>query len=450
MMDWLESLAQNPFLSGGAILVVMGAILASLRHLPRRLYDALERLFLVRMEVQDDDESYQWMQLWLARRLSKSRFVSVLTRRPQRSEDDEDDNAPAEHRPEIHLVPAPGTYALFFQRRLILLTRNRDDERRGSAEMPGGVAVVRAKENFALRIFSRNRTLARQIVEECRSAALPKDGRIDVRAAPHGYWELVGRQRPRSLQSVILAGQLGDRLLADIREFQGEASWYGEMGIPYHRGYLLYGPPGNGKTSLVMALASELAMNVYLLNLSSPNLDDVKLMRLLMQVGSNSIILIEDVDCNYAKRTGQGKSQKLADGLTFSGLLNAIDGVLSQDGRIIFMTTNHREKLDPALIRPGRADVQVEIRNASVAQARRFFMRFYPKASQSLVEQFTDSVAKTNGTLSMAALQGRLQEHKRDPLGAVRAIATLRAYGPSGDTHRTPVEELSTAAARRE
>jgi chaperone BCS1 len=294
------------------------------------------------------------------------------------------------------------------------------------------VTVVRAKENFTLRIFSRNRALARQIVEECRSAALPNDGRIDVRAAPHGYWELVGRQRPRSLQTVIFAEQIGERLLADIREFQGESAWYADLGIPYRRGYLLYGPPGNGKTSLVMALASELAMSLYLLNLSSPSLDDVTLMQLLVQVGSNSIVLIEDIDCSYVKRTRQSKSRRLADGLTFSGLLNAIDGILAQDGRVLFMTTNHREKLDPALIRPGRADVQVEIPNAGADQARRLFTRFYPQACSRLVEQFADVVA--DGTFSMAALQGQLQEHKRDPEAAVRAIEALVSRPPVGNS----------------
>jgi hypothetical protein len=452
MTYWFESLTRNQFLSGGAILVALGAVLSTLRHLPRRLYNAFERFFLLRVEIQDDDEAYQWMQLWLARRLSRSHSVSVLTKRPQRTADEDESDIAAENKPEIHLVPAPGTYAFFFRRRLILLSRNRDDERRGNAEIPGGVTAVRAKENFTMRIFSRNRALARQIVEECRSAALPNDGRIDVRAAPHGYWELVGRQRPRSLQSVIFADQVGERLLADIREFQGESAWYADLGIPYRRGYLLYGPPGNGKTSLVMALASELAMSLYLLNLSSPGLDDVRLMQLLMQVGSNSVVLIEDIDCSYVKRARQGRSRRLSEGLTFSGLLNAIDGILAQDGRIIFMTTNHREKLDPALIRPGRADVQVEIPNACENQARRLFTRFYPEASSRLVEQFADIVAE--GSFSMAALQGQLQKHKRDPEAGVRGIRELPSPPPvsgrDGDQRITEIGRLLNPAATQQ
>jgi len=439
MTHWLDILAHNQFLSGGAVLVVLGGILASLRHLPRRISSAVERLFLVRVEIQDTDEAFQWMQLWLARRLSGTRSVCVLTRRDRQTGEDDEDTAPAVDRPEIHLIPSPGTYAFFFKRRLVLLHRQRDDER---PELTGGVTLGRVKESLRLRIFSRNRALAREIVEECRAAALPSDGRIDVRAAPHGYWELVGRQRPRSLQSVIMADRIAERLLADIREFQGEASWYAELGIPYRRGYLLYGPPGNGKTSLVMAIASELGMSVYVLNLANPSLDDIKLMGLLMQVGSNSIVLIEDIDCSHAKRRTSGKNAQLTDKLTFSGLLNAIDGILAQDGRIIFMTTNHREKLDPALIRPGRADVQMEISNAGAEQARRLFARFYPQSHPEFALLFADAVAR--GSFCMAALQGHLLAHKRDPEAAVHTLCA-KSYTPG----YAPVERVGVLAARK-
>jgi chaperone BCS1 len=67
--------------------------------------------------------------------------------------------------------------------------------------------------------------------------------------------------------------------------------------------------------------------------------------------------------------------------VTFSGLLNALDGVRSQEGRILMMTTNHREKLDPALLRPGRADVHVELNYASVKQMKGLFKKFFPDST---------------------------------------------------------------------
>jgi chaperone BCS1 len=86
----------------------------------------------------------------------------------------------------------------------------------------------------------------------------------------------------------------------------------------------------------------------------------------LREAPMNAIILLEDVDAVFSERSA-GKS---AGGVSFSGLLNALDGVASQEGRLFFMSTNHIEKLDPALIRPGRCDVKVELNRASKKQMK--------------------------------------------------------------------------------
>ena len=67
---------------------------------------------------------------------------------------------------------------------------------------------------------------------------------------------------------------------------------------------------------------------------------------------------------------------------SFSGLLNALDGVAAQEGRVVFMTTNHREVLDPALIRPGRIDVAFELSYAGVDELRRMIERFFPMSTR--------------------------------------------------------------------
>ena len=89
--------------------------------------------------------------------------------------------------------------------------------------------------------------------------------------------------------------------------------------------------------------------------------------------------------------------------VSFSGLLNAIDGVASQEGRIFFMTTNHIEKLDPALIRPGRCDVKLELKKASKQQMEMMFLRFFP-GEDELAAEFASRLPSNE--LSMATLQG--------------------------------------------
>jgi len=111
-------------------------------------------------------------------------------------------------------------------------------------------------------------------------------------------------------------------------------------------------------------------MHICYVNLSSGNFDDDGLNRCLNLAPANSIILIEDIDSVFVQRESMlkkkfGNSDEKNCQVTFSGLLNALDGVRAQEGGIIVMTTNHREKLDPALLRPGRCDLQVELYNAS-------------------------------------------------------------------------------------
>ncbi len=178
------------------------------------------------------------------------------------------------------------------------------------------------------------------------------------------------------MSSVVLDGNQANELLADMNEFLASHRWYQNIGVPYRRGYLLYGPPGNGKTSVVKALAGELNMSICLLMLSDRDIKDNCINGLMARVPDKSILLLEDIDCAFTRRKQTGAKDS---GLTFSGLLNALDGVASSEGRIIVMTTNHIELLDPALIRPGRVDVKLAFENATSEQAGRLFERFFPQ-----------------------------------------------------------------------
>lgn len=157
------------------------------------------------------------------------------------------------------------------------------------------------------------------------------------------------------------------------------AASYQNKDVPYRRGYLLYGPPGTGKTSFVQVIAGQLKLDICYLNLSNGSIDDDALTNLLSSAPERSIILLEDIDAIFVQRTSM---QERKQPLTFSGLLNALDGVRSQEGRILIMTTNHRERLDPALLRPGRADLHFELNNASESQMKNLLKKFYPEAAE--------------------------------------------------------------------
>merc|ERR1712059_158228 len=94
--------------------------------------------------------------------------------------------------------------------------------------------------------------------------------------------------------------------------------------------------------------------------------------------------------------------------LTFSGLLNAIDGVTSTEGRIVFMTTNYVDRLDPALIRPGRVDLQQYVGHSSHRQCMKMFENFYPdqlKIDQNLSNEFANRILSLDIPVSAAQIQ---------------------------------------------
>ena len=100
-------------------------------------------------------------------------------------------------------------------------------------------------------------------------------------------------------------------------------------------------------------------------------------------------------------------------------MLNALDGVTSSDGRIVFMTTNYIERLDPALIRPGRVDFKQFVGYATDYQARQMFLRFFPESNEKLASEFVKRLMTINKNVSLAQIQGFFMLYKNDPQKAI-------------------------------
>lgn len=170
-------------------------------------------------------------------------------------------------------------------------------------------------------------------------------------ASRWGDWNSTRGVPSRPLESVVLeAGQL-EGLVADLNAFLAAEADYVRLGIPWHRGLVFHGPPGTGKTSTAKALAGALRLDVHYVPLSDMA-KDTDLNNLIGRVSERSMLLLEDIDVVRAARDRDDTEK----GLTLSGLLNVLDGVMTPHGLITVMTTNNLDALDPALLRPGRAD----------------------------------------------------------------------------------------------
>ena len=259
-------------------------------------------------------------------------------------------------------------------------------------------------------------------------------------------WNHIASRAKRPFSSIVLDDGVKELLLEDARDFLKSKQWYADrgmflmfpttlvfcclihfLGIPFRRGYLLYGAPGSGKTSIIHSLAGELGLDIYIISLSKNGLDDSTLSSLISSLPEQCIAIMEDIDAAFThgltrdttgteledphrsdpSQRGQddreddtddckgqsgGRNRGNSPGgassrITLSGLLNALDGISAQEGRLLFATTNRYRMLDPALTRPGRMDVHVEFRLASRYQARELFKRFYvPDTPENVTE----------------------------------------------------------------
>ena len=160
----------------------------------------------------------------------------------------------------------------------------------------------------------------------------------------------------RGPETLCLPSDLFEPLEARIRDFLSSREQYERVGIPWRFGILLHGKPGTGKTSLAHVLASRLGLRLAVIPLADFRSDE-DLIEAFSVIGKRTIVLLEDIDSAFRQRSAQDTT-----GISFSGFLNCIDGMLApQNGRILLMSTNHINHLDPALIRPGRVDLRIEV-----------------------------------------------------------------------------------------
>jgi chaperone BCS1 len=179
-----------------------------------------------------------------------------------------------------------------------------------------------------------------------------------------GSWQKRGDLPARTLDSVVLKRGQRDRLVSDMAGFLAAEEDYNRTSQPWHRGYLLHGAPGTGKTSIARALANHFGMPTYYLPLGDLQ-EDADLMALVGAIEPRSVLLIEDVDAFHAATDRDDEANKVS----VAAMLNALDGIWTPHGLVTILTTNHRDRLDPALIRAGRIDVDEELTPLDEEQA---------------------------------------------------------------------------------
>ena len=213
------------------------------------------------------------------------------------------------------------------------------------------------------------------------------DTEIICKILKGGYWSVLSKLPKREMDTIYLKDEKKNNIINDITKFKKSKEIYTELGIPWKRNYLLEGPPGTGKSSLIFALASKFNMNIHIINLG-PKVDDSTFMSAVANLPNNTILLLEDIDALFVERKANDSNKSM---VSFSGILNVLDGMARKNGLITFMTTNYINRLDKALIRPSRVDLILKFDDANKEQIKQMFNKFFKERTD--FEKFYEKIS---------------------------------------------------------
>ncbi|KAF6755074.1 BCS1 N terminal-domain-containing protein [Ephemerocybe angulata] len=456
-MDTLKSFMQ-PLMGGSSMvdgmkLVVLGGTVETARRVSSSAWSHFVNSFFLTAHFCEEEQPYDWLVLWLSRRPEWQRsreFEATLrafstastassTKSPADLEWEEaerewesynssatthhdgtprepplhipgaDDDVPLPEKPKSRIIFQPTydtTHTIFFRGHWLRVKRQRK--------------LDTGSEAISISVIARSNAILKQLVLQAKKEYEAECiHRIQIYFADaHGSWRWTDSRAKRPLGSIVLNPGVKEMLVEDTKDFLRSEKWYMDRGIPFRRGYLLYGVPGSGKSSLIHALAGYLQLDIYVVSLSASWISDSTLTSLMGRVPARCVVLLEDLDAAFTRSTSRedeeeallnslnststsknksnssnnnngnddssggfgsafGYSSRRRNGhrssgrnsggdylsdvntLSLSGLLNALDGVAAAEGRLLFATTNHLEKLDPRS-QPAGADGRLD------------------------------------------------------------------------------------------
>ncbi|MCJ1329013.1 hypothetical protein MMC10_005690 [Thelotrema lepadinum] len=424
-----------------SLLVLLG-IVTGAKHCTQSLWSYFSEYMFSTAEIRYDDEMYNYLMFWISKQnfsRNTSQFVAGTQTNSQEvwtGEDDSDNPADIdgedwenlEEQPvnwdkmkELYFTPAIGTHFFRYKRQFLTFERHRDENK-------GFISRLKT-ETLYLSCLGRDPQVLKDLLHEAQMTYHARDGNRTIiyrGSKPYGGgaddmdWVRCLSRPPRPLSTVVLDQGQKDMIIDDMKEYLHPYTrrWYSNRGIPYRRGYLFYGPPGTGKTSLCFAVAGLLNLRIYVVSLNSRSLTEETLANLFRELPWRCIVLLEDIDSagitakrvedkaedapkqpetNTAAGLQGGENSTNPRGITLSGFLNIIDGVASSEGRILCMTTNHKEALDPAILRPGRVDMTVRFGYADAAMIKAIYQSIF---SNQEAKSKSKSKATSNGDIS--------------------------------------------------
>lgn len=407
-----EQIQTNQFFSTAFFVSVAGTVGFYLKDVPVKLWQLIKRRFVFTATIYDNDQIFYDFEAWFYKNHNETyrsveASVSETFNFSNSGLPTERDNKTAE----VFYKHNTGIYLIKYKGKYIYIDKTKD-----KLEKAVDIKNIFLNQYTLTSWFGKSAVmgLLKQAVDERVKLASEKDVAVYAHDA-WGHWSYCNNISTKSIDGVIIDKSIKEKLLSDLDEFTNSEDWYNNASIMYKRGYSFTGKPGNGKTSLCMALARYTRKNLYTMDLSNFK-DNEGLKESFRKLPNDCILLIEDIDASFKKREALGESK-----LTFSCLLNCMDGVSYKHGLITFVTTNHPENLDPALYRKGRIDFDVEIKNPNKELVEEYIKRFYGETV--LLDNYTKDIA-------MCEVQDVCVRNRESIKGCIKELtesSTLRA-----------------------
>lgn len=456
------------------IAALMGAAssgVQSLQETGSKIYWWIVRFLTASISIAGNDRLNREVLNWLGAHVLTQKSTRILTANSEsvrneawhyRRVTQERNDLHHEKRMPVQYLPTFGTTWFIHGRSLFMvkriLTSNSHYHSSWTRTPDEYAGAPEGDEPLVVMCLGRSVEPIKNFLEACRDFSdRQREAYITVRISKRSYedsWDASILRPLRPLETVHFDEAVKKALVADIDNYLdvNTRKYYNGRGIPYRRGFLMYGPPGTGKTSLALALAGRFGLELYLLHMPSVR-DDDSLEKLFTALPPRCMVLLEDIDAvGIKRRASRDDSESESDSdddndddayrgrssCTLSGLLNVLDGVASQEGRIVLMTSNFAEKLDKALVRPGRVDRMIYLGHISPRSCELMFLRMYAPdvhggspadravtlpadELERIAREFSNHIPE--GVFTPAQLQGYLLNYRDSPLDASTNIA---------------------------
>lgn len=230
------------------------------------------------------------------------------------------------------------------------------------------------------------------------------------------YWKYCSSFKPRSVDTIYLPKEQMANTLSEINTFLvGSHDLYQKLGLQKKKIILFWGLPGCGKTTFIKAIASDLKKNIAVVK-NTNDINDNSFESMVDELPKNCIVLFEDIDSLFV-----GRSNVAGTSVTFSGLLNFLDGIMEYENLLVFITTNNINAIDDALKR--RVDISLEFNHIRKPETLRMFSNFFGDKYC-----FEDFIKKVKGPVTPSIMEKYLTKCVTENMSPVTSIDILDAF----------------------